>query len=34
MAYLDFVTAINPVVLAILAIVLLCGAFDRWMQPK
>ncbi len=34
MDYLHTVTALNPVVLSILVIVLLCGAWDRWMQPK
>lgn len=34
MEYLELVTALNPVVLSILMIALLCGAWDRWMQPK
>ena len=34
MQYLQFVTAINPVVLAILVVVLVCGAYDYWVQSK
>ncbi len=34
MHYLDFITAINPFVFAILVVVLVCGAYDRWAQPK
>ncbi|MBP1847993.1 hypothetical protein J2046_006278 [Rhizobium petrolearium] len=34
MEYLEFITALNPIVLAILAIVLACGAYDHWMQSK
>jgi len=34
MYYFDFITAINPLVLAILAVVLVCGAYDMWAQSK
>ena len=34
MQYFDFVAAINPIVLGILALVLACGMYDYWMQPK
>jgi hypothetical protein len=34
MEYLALVTALNPFVLALLALVLLCGALDYWMQLK
>lgn len=30
MHYLSFVTAINPYVLVVLAVVLACGAMDWW----
>jgi hypothetical protein len=32
--YVDFLTALNPFVLAILLVVLACGVYDHWMQPK
>jgi hypothetical protein len=32
--YMEFFTALNPVVLGILLLVLACGAYDHWMQPK
>ncbi|SMF65326.1 hypothetical protein SAMN02982989_3352 [Xaviernesmea oryzae] len=32
--YLEFITTLNPVVIAILAIVLACGAYDYWVQTK
>jgi hypothetical protein len=31
---LEFVTALNPFVLAILAIVIVCGCYDHWLLPK
>ena len=34
MYLLDHVTAINPFVLAVLAIVIICGCYDRWVTPK
>ena len=34
MAYLEFVSTLNPIVLAILAVVLCCGAYDYWLQSK
>lgn len=34
MQYLEFFTAINPFVLAVLAVVLVCGAYDSWAQHK
>lgn len=34
MPYLEFFTTLNPIVLAILAIVLCCGAYDYWLQSK
>jgi hypothetical protein len=34
MQYLEFMTSLNPVVVAILAIVLVCGAYDHWLAPK
>ncbi len=34
MQYLEFITTLNPVVLAILAVVLACGAYDYWAQSK
>jgi len=34
MEYLEFITALNPIVLAILVMVLACGAYDHWMQSK
>lgn len=34
MEYLHLVTTLNPVALAILGIVLLCGAWDHWLQSK
>ncbi|TCV60885.1 hypothetical protein EDE05_12435 [Neorhizobium sp. R1-B] len=34
MQYLEFMTALNPVVVAILAVVLACGAYDHWMASK
>ena len=33
MQYLDFMTSLNPFVLALLVLVLICGAYDRWSQP-
>lgn len=34
MQYLEFITTLNPVVLAILLIVLACGAYDYWAQSR
>lgn len=34
MNYLDFIMTINPFVLGILALVIACGVYDHWMQPK
>tara|TARA_R110002020_G_scaffold9118_3_gene36356 strand:- start:2155 stop:2424 length:270 start_codon:yes stop_codon:yes gene_type:complete len=34
MHYLEFVTALNPFVLAILALAIVCGCYDRWLLPK
>lgn len=34
MHYFEFITALNPIVLAILAVVILCGIYDHWMQTK
>ena len=34
MTYLEFITTLNPVILAILIAVLACGAYDRWTQPR
>ncbi len=34
MQYLEFITTLNPVVLAILVIVLACGAYDYWAQSR
>lgn len=34
MQYLEFFTTLNPVVLAILAVVLACGAYDYWAQSR
>lgn len=31
MYLLEHVTAINPFVLAVLAIVIICGCYDRWV---
>lgn len=30
MHYLTIVTALNPYIIAVLALVLACGAYDRW----
>jgi hypothetical protein len=34
MQYLEFITTLNPVVLAILVVVLVCGAYDYWVQSR
>lgn len=34
MEYLNFFTTLNPVVLAILVVVLACGAYDYWVQSR
>jgi hypothetical protein len=34
MQYLAFVSALNPIVLGALGLVLACGAYDHWAQPK
>ena len=34
MSYLEFFTSINPFVLGILAVVIGCGAYDHWIQPR
>ncbi|TWF56444.1 hypothetical protein FHW37_10272 [Neorhizobium alkalisoli] len=34
MHYLSFLTAINPFILIILAVVLACGAYDHWIQHR
>ena len=34
MNYLEFITTLNPVILAILVAVLICGAYDRWVHPR
>lgn len=34
MEYLEFIATLNPVVITILAIVLVCGAYDYWVQSK
>lgn len=32
MHYLEFFTSINPFVLAVLAVVVACGVYDRWIE--
>jgi hypothetical protein len=32
MHYLSFLTAINPFVLAVLGVVVICGVYDYWIQ--
>lgn len=34
MEYFAFVTALNPIVLGVLAIVLACGAYDHWASLR
>jgi hypothetical protein len=34
MRYIDFLMTINPFVLGILVLVIACGVYDHWMQPK
>ena len=34
MEYVQFISTLNPVVLAILLVVLACGVYDYWVQSK
>jgi uncharacterized membrane protein YqhA len=34
MQYLSFISAVDTFVLASLAVVLACGAYDSWVEPK
>lgn len=34
MEYVHLISTLNPVVLAVLLIVLACGAYDYWVQSK
>ncbi len=32
MHYVEFFTSINPIVLGVLAVVVVCGIYDHWLE--
>lgn len=32
MHYVEFFTSINPIVLGVLAVVIVCGIYDHWLE--